>query len=42
MAPGALPFPGGVADQPACVMASFGIMNDAAEKLRPPKEGEDR
>lgn len=38
-AAGHLPFAGGVADQPACVMAALAIMDGAAAALRPKKEG---
>lgn len=32
--PGRLPFAGGRLDQPACVMAAFAIMDEAAVRLR--------
>jgi len=32
---GPLPFAGGAADQPACVMAAFGICAGAEASLRP-------
>lgn len=35
--PGHLPFAGGTADQPACVMAAFGILSAAERALEPPK-----
>lgn len=34
---GPLPFAGGIAEQPACVMASLAIMEGAYQKLRPPR-----
>lgn len=37
--PPALPFAGGVADQPACVMRAFAIL-DAAYRALKPKPGE--
>ena len=37
-APGPLPFAGGSADQPACVMDALAIMSAAKAKLRPAKE----
>lgn len=36
MGRGPLPFAGGMAEQPSCVMAAFGVMEDAAHKLAPP------
>lgn len=33
-APGRLPFPGGRAQQPACVMASLGVVAEAERALR--------
>jgi hypothetical protein len=40
MAPGHLPFSGGVADQPACVMRCFDVIGDAHFKLEPQKKKE--
>ena len=39
MAPGPLPFAGGLADQPACVMESFAVMSAAEAALKPVAEG---
>lgn len=39
-APGWLPFAGGVADQPACVMAALQIMAAADARLRPVSGGD--
>jgi len=40
MARGALPFGGGSLDQPACVMASLRLMEEAAGKLKPAEKGD--
>lgn len=37
-ASGPLPFAGGAADQPACVMAAFAVMAAAERALKPEKE----
>lgn len=39
MGAGHLPFAGGAADQPACVMAALAIMDDALARLRPKRSG---
>lgn len=37
---GPLPFAGGMAEQPACVMEAFGIMDAAYAAMKPPpKQG---
>lgn len=41
MSPGPLPFSGGSAEQPACVMDAFGIIADAEAKLKPKGGGEE-
>jgi len=33
--PGCLPFTGGAAEQPACIMDAFAIMEAAAQALKP-------
>lgn len=40
MAPGPLPFAGGLADQPACVMESFAVMSAAETALKPRQPGD--
>lgn len=37
---GHLPFAGGAGEQPACVMASFGVIGGALARLDPPKKPE--
>ena len=42
LAPGHLPFAGGTADQPACVMACLRVMEAAYQAITPPPPGDDR
>lgn len=38
--PGHLPFGGGVAEQPACLMAAFAVMDAAADLITPVGRGD--
>ncbi|WP_142847230.1 hypothetical protein [Telmatospirillum sp. J64-1] len=40
--PGHLPFAGGLADQPACVIEAFGIMSAAEVALKEKRNGQDQ
>lgn len=39
MAPGPLPFAGGIGDQPACLLTAFAVASEAARKLEAREKG---